>query len=72
MQVIKKDNYRVPVFNWCEDLESEAWLQVDHLAQLPFTVYLAVMRDGHKGYGMPIGGVAAFDKTVIPNAVGVN
>ncbi len=30
------------------------------------------MPDTHQGYGMPIGGVAAFKDIVIPNAVGVD
>jgi len=30
------------------------------------------MPDTHQGYGMPIGGVMATNKVIIPNAVGVD
>jgi len=33
---------------------------------------VALMPDAHQGYGVPIGGVVAFDKAVCPNAVGVD
>jgi len=62
-----------PIKAWSYDLEVSAWEQAIHLAELPFVYrHVAVMPDGHCGYGMPIGGVIATDGVVIPNAVGVD
>ena len=73
IQVIRKDNYRVPVFSWCTDIEDSAQEQIDHLAQLPFvSMYVGIMSDAHAGYGMPIGGVIACDKVVVINSIGVD
>ena len=72
MYIVEKEDYRVPVFSWCPNIEEEAQTQVDHLAMLPFVKHVAVMSDAHTGYGMPIGGVIGCDRVVIPNAVGVN
>jgi tRNA-splicing ligase RtcB (3'-phosphate/5'-hydroxy nucleic acid ligase) len=73
MKIWKRDDYRVPVFSWCSDIEESAMVQIDNLARLPFVVgHVAVMPDCHAGYGMPIGGVIACDGVVIPNAVGVD
>ncbi len=59
--------------SWCENPEEGALAQAENVASLPFSPnYVALMPDAHEGYGMPIGGVAAFDKTVVPNAVGVD
>jgi len=63
----------VGIKSWCEDPEGGALAQAENVASLPFSPrYVALMPDAHEGYGMPIGGVAAFDMTVIPNAVGVD
>jgi tRNA-splicing ligase RtcB (3'-phosphate/5'-hydroxy nucleic acid ligase) len=71
MQVYKKDDYRVPVFSWCSDVDEGTQEQIDHLAQLPFVVsHIALMADGHLGYGMPIGGVIACENAIISNAAG--
>ena len=73
MKVINKENYKIPVFNWCSKIEENAMAQVDNLAQLPFAFkHIAIMPDCHSGYGMPIGGVLATKNVVIPNAVGVD
>lgn len=73
MDVIKKENYKVPVLSWCPDIEDSAMEQVDNLAELPFVEdYVALMPDAHAGYGMPIGGVIACNNVIIPNAVGVD
>lgn len=51
----------------------DALSQAKNLANLPFLFkHVAIMPDSHLGYGMPIGGVIATDKVVIPNAVGVD
>src|SRR4030081_562162 len=41
-------------------------------ARLPVAVQGALMPDAHQGYGLPIGGVLATEKAVIPYAVGVD
>lgn len=73
MKVIKKENYKFPVFSWCPNIEENAMKQIDNLAQLPFLHHhIAIMPDTHFGYGMPIGGVIATKDVIIPNAVGVD
>lgn len=57
---------------WGEGLEPEAVNQMGRACQLPIAVAGALMPDAHVGYGLPIGGVLATDKTVIPYAVGVD
>lgn len=73
MKVIKKENYKVPVFSWCPGIEESAMEQIDHLAQLPF-VYkrIAILPDCHMGFGMPIGAVVALRDVISPNMVGVD
>jgi tRNA-splicing ligase RtcB len=67
-----KDN-RIPIKSWCEKIEDGAMLQARNLANHPTTFrHVALMPDCHSGYGMPIGGVIACDRAVIPNAVGVD
>lgn len=64
---------KIPIKNWCSIVEEEAWEQIFNLAKLPFAFHhIAIMPDAHKGYGVPIGGVLATKKVVIPNAVGVD
>ncbi len=70
-RVIK--TYDRPIKLWLDEIDEEALEQAAHLAQLPFTFrHVALMSDAHPGYGMPIGGVLATEKVVIPNAVGVD
>lgn len=53
------------------NIEPESFGQLVNLANLPFIhSHVAQMADGHKGYGMPIGGVIATKDVIIPNAVG--
>ena len=64
-----------PVFSWTSKefiMDNPKLLdQISHLAQLPFVFKgPCLMADGQEGYGMPIGGVIATDKVIIPNAVG--
>jgi tRNA-splicing ligase RtcB len=64
---------RIPIKSWCERVESDALLQAENLAAHPMTFrHVALMPDCHVGYGMPIGGVIACERAVIPNAVGVD
>ena len=47
--------------------------QCENLATLPFAYHhIALLPDGHVGYGMPIGGVMATKGVIVPNAVGVD
>lgn len=64
---------KIPVKLWLDDLEAGAEAQARNVANLPFAFrHVAIMPDGHQGYGMPIGGVLATQGAVIPNAVGVD
>ena len=70
----KKKN-ELPVYSWVEEKEYKSnpdlVNQVENLAKLPFLHHhVALMPDGHLGMNMPIGGVIACDKVIIPNAVG--
>lgn len=56
-----------------EAVDENCLKQAENLAHLPFVHnWIALMPDCHMGKGMPIGGVAAFEDVVIPNAVGVD
>ena len=57
---------------WGEGLDSDAVMQMDKACLLPVSVAGALMPDAHVGYGLPIGGVLATEKAVIPYAVGVD
>jgi tRNA-splicing ligase RtcB len=57
---------------WGEGLDPEAINQMGRACQLPIAVAGALMPDAHVGYGLPIGGVLATEKAVIPYAVGVD
>ncbi len=62
-----------PIKLWLEDIDHDTLEQAKNLANLPFLHHhVAIMPDAHIGYGMPIGGVAATEGVVIPNAVGVD
>lgn len=62
-----------PIKLWSDDIEEGALQQARNIANLPFIYkWVAVMPDGHQGYGMPIGGVMATTNAVVPNAVGVD
>ncbi|MAO65084.1 MAG: RNA-splicing ligase RtcB [Balneola sp.] len=64
---------RLPVKLWLQDIEEGALEQAKDLANLPFAFrHIAIMPDSHQGYGMPIGGVLAAERAIIPNAVGVD
>lgn len=62
-----------PIKLWLDDIDHDTLEQAKNLANLPFLYHhVAIMPDAHVGYGMPIGGVAATENVVIPNAVGVD
>jgi tRNA-splicing ligase RtcB (3'-phosphate/5'-hydroxy nucleic acid ligase) len=74
---VYKDKGQLPVKSWVgkSELQSDPELkeQLANLAKLPFAYHhVALMPDGHLGYGMPIGGVLATRGVVVPNAVGVD
>ena len=58
---------------WAKLIDHKAWLELNNLCSLPFLFHhVALMPDAHGGVGMPIGGVLAVRKVVVPNAVGVD
>ncbi len=62
-----------PIKLWLKEIDGDTLTQAKNLANLPFLFHhVAIMADAHVGYGMPIGGVAATEGVVIPNAVGVD
>ena len=73
MKWILEENLQRPIKSWCQDVEHDALQQAVNLANHPHLFrHVALMPDCHLGYGMPIGGVIASEKVVIPNAVGVD
>lgn len=71
--IFDKSKQKVPVKLWLDDIEEGALEQAMNLSNLPFAFkHIAIMPDSHQGYGMPIGGVLAAEKAIIPNAVGVD
>jgi tRNA-splicing ligase RtcB len=57
---------------WGHDHDQEALRQMERAVSLPVSVMGALMPDAHVGYGLPIGGVLATEKAVIPYAVGMD
>jgi tRNA-splicing ligase RtcB len=71
MKVI--DTEKLPIKMWLDEIDGGALRQAKNLANLPFAFkWIAIMPDSHEGYGMPIGGVLATEREIIPNAVGVD
>lgn len=71
-----KEENQKPIKIWLENkeaLEDSCLEQANNLSKLPFIhKWVALMPDTHTGKGMPIGGVIATEKVIIPNAVGVD
>ncbi len=64
---------KIPIKMWLKEIEAGAMQQVKNIANFPYAFrHVAIMPDAHQGYGMPIGGVLATTKVIIPNAVGVD
>ncbi len=61
-----------PFRQWGENLDPKSLDQMYNACALPVSVRGALMPDAHVGYGLPIGGVLATHKAVIPYAVGVD
>ncbi len=55
-----------------EHIDPQALAQMDAAMRLPVSVAGALLPDAHVGYGLPIGGVLATERVVIPYAVGVD
>src|SRR5205807_5050380 len=61
----------LPIHTWAPDLEEGAERQARNCAGLPVAFHhIAVMADGHQGYGVPIGAVLALQHAISPYAVG--
>lgn len=58
--------------SWGVDLEPESIRQMENACRLPVAAAAALMPDAHVGYGLPIGGVLATRKCVVPYGVGVD
>lgn len=58
---------------WGEDgIDEASHGQMRQACSVPVATAAALMPDAHVGYGLPIGGVLACEKAVIPYAVGVD
>src|SRR2546423_6748277 len=61
----------LPVLTWAGDLEDGALRQAVNCANLPVASHhVAMMADGHQGYGVPVGAVMALEDAISPYAVG--
>ncbi len=61
----------LPIYCWAPGLEEGALRQAANCANLPVAFHhIAVMADGHQGYGVPVGAVLALDGAISPYAVG--
>ena len=68
---VEIEGERLPILSWTPDLEPGALAQARNCANLPPAFHhVAVMADGHQGYGVPIGAVLAFKDALSPYAVG--
>ena len=58
--------------SWCcGEISKKLYQQIKEVCDLPFLYkHFALMADGHLGYGVPIGGVFATERTIVPNAAG--
>ena len=78
LPIVVKNRARqtVPIKSWAEDIFTDGTVMEEFyaLASLPFVYrHVAAMPDAHaSGHGMPIGGVVATERYVIPNAIGVD
>jgi len=73
LKLHKLRNTRAPFSIYGENvIDEQAKYQLYDALKLPVAVAGALMPDAHSGYGLPIGGVLATDKAVIPYGVGVD
>ena len=58
---------KIPIKLWLDKIEDGALNQAKNLANLPFAFkHIALMPDAHEGFGMPIGGILATEKVIVP------
>lgn len=67
MEIVKASGKEIPVFG---EHEANTLEQIVNVASHDKVLGAALMADGHLGYGMPIGGVVAYDDAVSPEGVG--
>lgn len=67
MEILKAAGKEIPVFG---QHEANTLEQIVDVASHEKSLGAALMADGHLGYGMPIGGVVAYDEAVSPEGVG--
>jgi len=70
-----EESFRIPVKTWLpiEEIEDGAMQQIRNAATHPEAVeHIALMPDCHVGFGIPVGSVFVTDRSVVPNAVGVD
>ena len=74
MPIIKQiTKGKVPVKIYTDDIEHEAYQQLQNLSQLPFIhSHIAAMPDVHFGKGATVGSVIPCKRAIIPSAVGVD
>lgn len=72
MKVYQVDN-GIHIKSWCLDPDDKTLEQCKNAARLPFvSKHISLMPDAHFGYGIPIGGVVATEKVIVPNLCGVD
>lgn len=67
----------IPIKVWMDEqsyyADSKMMVQVENTSRLPFAFnHIAIMSDGHMGYGVPIGSVLATINTLVVAAIGVD
>jgi len=73
MKIINFDNKKIAKSWVSEEIPEDVLMQAEGLTKLPTQFrHVALMPDAHLGYGMPIGGILATEKIIVPNAVGVD
>lgn len=70
--MLPNERCNAPWRQWGDDTDAASIDQMHRACSLPIAIRGALMPDAHLGYGLPIGGVLATEKAVIPYAVGVD
>lgn len=71
--VLYRENQKVPVKIWTDDVDYKSQEQLVNIATLPFIhKHVAAMPDVHLGKGATVGSVIATKNAIIPAAVGVD
>jgi tRNA-splicing ligase RtcB (3'-phosphate/5'-hydroxy nucleic acid ligase) len=68
--VYNKNEQKIPIRIWGEDLEESAMQQALAMSNHPCSFGLSLMPDAHSGQGVPIGSVWALQDAICCNAVG--